>query len=164
MRPVIDLSSAHLETGPLSVFRRHRKPCATASSRRPCRGSNVRLRGVSRRSCSIRNTNSTCARSSCPPTSRSCAADTTLTALRDVISGLFHKRLRTTVDVIAHRLTAGQRIRIHDDYLEGGETPSTGRAVESAAGLLATAGTCYSSVAANLKTCAWSLRLCRNRP
>ena len=50
------------------------------------------------------------------------AANTTLTALRDVISGLFHKRLRTTVDVTAHRLTAGQRIRIHDDYLEGGET------------------------------------------
>jgi len=50
------------------------------------------------------------------------AADTTVTALRDLISGLFRRRLRTTVDVIAHRLTAGQRIRIHDDYLEGGET------------------------------------------
>ena len=50
------------------------------------------------------------------------AADTTFAAMRDLISDLFHRRLRTTVDMTAHRLTTGQRIRIHDDYLEGGET------------------------------------------
>ncbi len=50
------------------------------------------------------------------------AAGATLAALRELISELFHRRLRTTVDMTAHRLTAGQRIRIHDDYLEGGAT------------------------------------------
>ena len=50
------------------------------------------------------------------------AADSTLAAIRDLISELFQRRLRTTVDMTAHRLTAGQRIRIHDDHLEGGET------------------------------------------
>ena len=50
------------------------------------------------------------------------AADTTLAAMRELISALFHRRLGATVDITAHRLTAGQRIRIHADYLEGGET------------------------------------------
>ena len=50
------------------------------------------------------------------------AADTTLATMRELTSELFHRRLGTTVDMTAHRLTAGQRIRIHDDYLEGGET------------------------------------------
>ena len=50
------------------------------------------------------------------------AADTTLAAMRELISKLFHRRLGTTVDMAAHRLMAGQRIRIHDDYLEAGET------------------------------------------
>ena len=50
------------------------------------------------------------------------AADRTLAVMREVISELFHRRLRTAVDMTAHRLTAGQRIRIHNDYLEGGET------------------------------------------
>ena len=50
------------------------------------------------------------------------AAGTTLARMRELISELFRRRLGTTVDVTAHRLTAGQRIRIHDDYLEGGET------------------------------------------
>ena len=50
------------------------------------------------------------------------AADLTLAAMRELISNLFQRRLGTTVDITAHRLTAGQRIRIHDDYLEGGET------------------------------------------
>ena len=50
------------------------------------------------------------------------AADTTLAAMREFVSKLFHRRLGTTVDMTAHRLTAGQRIRIHDDFLEGGET------------------------------------------
>ena len=50
------------------------------------------------------------------------AAGTTLARMRELVSELFHKRLGTTVDMTAHRLTAGQRIRIHDDYLEDGET------------------------------------------
>ena len=50
------------------------------------------------------------------------AADTTIAPMRDLISELFNSRLRATVDITAHRLTKGQRIRIHDDYLEGGET------------------------------------------
>ena len=50
------------------------------------------------------------------------AVDSALATLREVVSGLFHRRLRPTVDMTAHRLTAGQRIRIHDDYLDGGET------------------------------------------
>ena len=50
------------------------------------------------------------------------AAGTTLAAMRELISKLFHRRFGMTVDITAHRLTAGQRIRIHDDYLEGGET------------------------------------------
>ena len=50
------------------------------------------------------------------------AADATVAAMRDLISELFNRRLRTIVDVTAHRLTKGQRIRIHNDYLEGGET------------------------------------------
>ena len=50
------------------------------------------------------------------------AADTTLAAMRELISALFHRRLGPTVDMTAHRLTAGQRIRIHDDYLDEGET------------------------------------------
>ena len=49
-------------------------------------------------------------------------ADSTLAAMRELTSWLFQRRLGTTVDITAHRLTAGQRIRIHDDYLEGGET------------------------------------------
>ena len=50
------------------------------------------------------------------------AAAATLAAMRELVSELFQKRLGTTVDVTAHRLTAGQRIRMHNDYLEGGET------------------------------------------
>ena len=50
------------------------------------------------------------------------AAGTTLAVMRGLMSALFHRRLGTTVDVTAHRLTAGQRIRIHNDYLEKGET------------------------------------------
>ena len=50
------------------------------------------------------------------------AAGTTLARMRELTSELFHTRLGTTVDMTAHRLTAGQRIRIHDDYLDGGET------------------------------------------
>ena len=50
------------------------------------------------------------------------ATDTTLAAMRELVSELFQRRFRTTVDLTAHRLTAGQRIRIHNDYLKGGET------------------------------------------
>ena len=49
-------------------------------------------------------------------------ADTTIASMRDSISRLFKRRLRPSVDITAHRLTKGQRIRIHNDYLEDGET------------------------------------------
>ena len=49
-------------------------------------------------------------------------ADSTLVAMRGLISELFHRRFRPRVDITAHRLTTRQRIRIHNDYLEGGET------------------------------------------
>ena len=57
-----------------------------------------------------------------PPDVARLAADPTLATLRELMSELFRRRLRPTVDMTAHRLTAGQRIRIHDDYLENGET------------------------------------------
>ena len=50
------------------------------------------------------------------------AAHTTITEMRELISRLFNRRLLANVEITAHRLTKGQRIRIHDDYLEGGET------------------------------------------
>ena len=50
------------------------------------------------------------------------SADSTIVTLRELVSELFHRPLRPTVDITAHRLTSGQRIRIHDDYLEDGET------------------------------------------
>lgn len=50
------------------------------------------------------------------------AAHTTIAEMRDLISELFNRRLRAAVDITAHRLTKGQRIRIHNDHLKGGET------------------------------------------
>ncbi|MCY3818411.1 MAG: 2OG-Fe(II) oxygenase [Gammaproteobacteria bacterium] len=50
------------------------------------------------------------------------AASATLAGMRELVSELFERRLEATVDIVAHRLTAGQRIRIHNDYLEKGET------------------------------------------
>ena len=57
-----------------------------------------------------------------PPDVARLTAVPTLATLRELVSELFHRSLRPTVDITAHRLTLGQRIRIHNDYLEGGET------------------------------------------
>lgn len=43
-------------------------------------------------------------------------------ALKDEIQTLSGKHLSGRIDATAHRLISGQRIRIHNDFLEGGET------------------------------------------
>lgn len=42
--------------------------------------------------------------------------------LRDGVQKLFGVRLMGQVDATAHKLVGGQRIRIHNDYIPGGET------------------------------------------
>lgn len=46
----------------------------------------------------------------------------TLLALRRHMSEQFHCPMSERIDVIAHRLVPGQTIRIHNDYISGGET------------------------------------------
>lgn len=43
-------------------------------------------------------------------------------ALRTEVEKLFGVKLRGRVDATAHKLVGGQRIRIHNDYIAGGET------------------------------------------
>lgn len=50
-----------------------------------------------------------------------CDADT-LCYLRREVGGLFQTRLADPVDVTAHQLVPGQRIRIHNDFIPGRET------------------------------------------
>lgn len=57
-----------------------------------------------------------------PPDIARLAAASTLATLRGQVAALFQRRLRPAVEMTAHRLTTGQGIRIHDDYLENGET------------------------------------------
>jgi len=45
-----------------------------------------------------------------------------LNSLRSEIKGLFNASLGSRVDITAHKLIPGQRIRIHNDYLPGQET------------------------------------------
>lgn len=45
-----------------------------------------------------------------------------LGALRERVESLFDTRLDRRIDVTAHRLTSGQRIRIHNDFIPGQET------------------------------------------
>lgn len=45
-----------------------------------------------------------------------------LGSLRAHVEQLFGARLAERIDVTAHRLTKGQRIRIHNDYIPGQET------------------------------------------
>ena len=121
MRPVIDLSSARLETDPFLFSVAQEALCDGVEQstlswfERVAPWSLTEESFYSQHEFDMRKVE-------LPSDIAQLTADTTLTALRDVISGLFHRRLRTTVDVIAHRLTAGQRIRIHNDYLKGGET------------------------------------------
>ena len=46
----------------------------------------------------------------------------TLQSLRDLMSGCFRRTLSVRVDVTAHKLVPGQTIRIHNDYISGGES------------------------------------------
>ena len=121
MRPVVDLSSASLESDPFpfSVV-----PDALSDSIEQVTLSWFELAApwrlteesfYSQHEFDMRNIE-------LPSDVAQLAADSILAAMRELISGLFQRRLGTTVDVTAHRLTAGQRIRIHNDYLEGGET------------------------------------------
>lgn len=45
-----------------------------------------------------------------------------LDALKEQVQKLFGVRLGGRVDATAHKLVGGQRIRIHNDYIPGGET------------------------------------------
>lgn len=45
-----------------------------------------------------------------------------LDALRSIVQKLLGVSLRERIDATAHRLVKGQRIRIHNDFLQGGET------------------------------------------
>ncbi len=45
-----------------------------------------------------------------------------LGSLREQVARLFDVQLSERIDVTAHRLTKGQRIRIHNDYIPGQET------------------------------------------
>lgn len=45
-----------------------------------------------------------------------------LSSLRTHVEQLFGVRLAERIDITAHRLTKGQRIRIHNDYILGQET------------------------------------------
>lgn len=56
------------------------------------------------------------------PAIRHLATADTLVALRMHMSECFHRPLSERVDVVAHRLVPGQTIRIHNDYISGGET------------------------------------------
>ncbi len=50
-----------------------------------------------------------------------CHADT-LSYLRREMEGLFQTKLAGPVDITAHKLVPGQRIRIHNDFIPGRET------------------------------------------
>jgi Rps23 Pro-64 3,4-dihydroxylase Tpa1-like proline 4-hydroxylase len=49
-------------------------------------------------------------------------SEASLRTLRDYVSTVFQVQLGARIDVTAHRLTEGQRIRIHNDYIPGRET------------------------------------------
>lgn len=57
-----------------------------------------------------------------PPMVRSLACQETLTTLRHQMARQFRYSLSERVDVTAHRLLPGQTIRMHNDFLPGGES------------------------------------------
>ena len=57
-----------------------------------------------------------------PPPVRDLASPETLSALRQQMSRHFRHPLSRRVDVTAHRLVPKQTIRIHNDYIPGGES------------------------------------------
>lgn len=121
MRPVVDLSSACLETDPFPFAVVSKALCndveqdALSWFERAAPWNLTEESFYSQYEFDMRNVE-------LPSDIGQLVTEATFSALRELISALFQRRFRTTVDVTAHRLTAGQRIRIHDDYLEGGET------------------------------------------
>ena len=121
MRPVLDLSSARLETDPYPFSVVSDALCAAAERttlswfERAAPWNLTEESFYSQHEFDMR-------RVGLPPDVAQLAADSTLAALRERVAALFQRRLRPAVDMIAHRLTTGQRIRIHDDHLENGET------------------------------------------
>ena len=59
---------------------------------------------------------------SLPPVVQYLASAETLTALRNRMARHFHKPLSGRVDVTAHKLVPRQTIRIHNDFIAGGES------------------------------------------
>lgn len=57
-----------------------------------------------------------------PPKLRFLTGDGFLGNLRSRVEKIFGSRLAPTIDCTAHKLVAGQRIRIHNDFIPGGET------------------------------------------
>ena len=121
MRPVVDLSSARLETDPFPFSVVPEALCndveqATLSWFERAAPWNLTEESFySQYEFDMRDVE-------LPSDIAELASGKTVAAMRELISELFQRKLRSTVDMTAHRLTAGQRIRIHDDYLEGGET------------------------------------------
>ena len=121
MRPVVDLSSARLETDPFPFSVVPEALCndveqATLSwFERSAPWNLTEESFYSQHEFDMRD-------KELPSDIAQLATDTTFTAMRELISELFQRQFRTTIGIVAHRLTAGQRIRIHNDYLEGGET------------------------------------------
>ena len=121
MRPVVDLSSARLETDPFPFSVVPEALCndveqaALSWFERAAPWNLTEESFYSQYEFDMRDVELPC-------DVAQLATDTTFAAMREPVSELFQRKLRPKVDVTAHRLTAGQRIRIHDDYLEGGET------------------------------------------
>ena len=59
---------------------------------------------------------------SLPPAVRCLASPETLTVLKRRMSECFRHQLHEHVEVTAHKLVPGQTIRIHNDYISGGES------------------------------------------
>ena len=56
------------------------------------------------------------------PIIQTLACEKTLTSLRDQVAGRFRHPLSERVDVTAHKLLPHQTIRIHNDFIPGGES------------------------------------------
>ena len=57
-----------------------------------------------------------------PTSLREIFSEATLCAVRERVAKVFDVLLAERIDITAHRLTKGQRIRIHNDYIPGHES------------------------------------------
>lgn len=121
MRPVLDLSSARLETEPYPFSVVSDALCGAAERTTLSWFEQAAPWNLTEESFYSQH-EFDMRRVELPTNVARLAADFTLAALRERVAALFRRRLRPAVDVTAHRLTTGQRIRIHDDHLENGET------------------------------------------